>query len=105
LRIICFQPGENHSPDFQTSVSRIEDIRQMSQLLAGNLAFAHGDNRALKPVIYAQTVAAGYFVHARYDDEHLRNPEAGSSTESIEQVDLRQKVQIPAVYRSFICET
>ncbi|KAE8757208.1 hypothetical protein FSO04_25020 [Paraburkholderia madseniana] len=35
-------------------------------------------NRALKPVIFPETAAEGYFVHARYGDEQLMSPEAGT---------------------------
>ncbi|MFM0549664.1 hypothetical protein P0D69_01670 [Paraburkholderia sediminicola] len=34
------------------------------------------NNRALKPVIFPETAAEGYFVHARYGDEQLMSPEA-----------------------------
>ena len=36
------------------------------------------NNRALKSVIFPETAAEGYFVHARYGDEQLMSPEAGT---------------------------
>jgi hypothetical protein len=35
-------------------------------------------SRAVHPVIFPETAAAGYFVHARYGDEQFMSPEAGA---------------------------
>ncbi|MFM0670752.1 hypothetical protein [Paraburkholderia sediminicola] len=36
------------------------------------------NKRALKPLIFPETAAEGFFVHARYGDEQLMSPEAGT---------------------------